>query len=234
MKRSGSQESRLQKLDPRLRGEEKKIKLKVCGMRNTENLAELIQVQPDFIGFIFHEASARNVTEIPDVIIPNTIKKVGVFVDKEIEFITKTATSFGLDYIQLHGNETPEFCSKLNSPLERGLRGVFKIIKAFNISADFDFEKLEAYEASCDYFLFDAFGKKSGGNGITFNWELLQKYKGQTLFLLSGGIDEKMATEIKKIQHPKFAGVDINSRFEIKAGLKDVDKIELFKKKIKI
>jgi len=152
------------------------MKLKVCGMRNTENIAELIQIQPDFIGFIFHEKSPRNVLEFPKVKIPSNIKKVGVFVNKKANFIAEKATNFGLDYIQLHGNESPEFCRKI-SLLEEGKREVnLKIIKAFNISENFDFEKLEAYEAFCDYFLFDAFGKKAGGNGITFNWELLQKY----------------------------------------------------------
>lgn len=195
--------------------------LKVCGMRNSTNIAELVKVQPDFIGFIFHEASARNVTEIPDVEIPNTIKRVGVFVDKEIEFITEKVTDFDLDYIQLHGNENPKFCSEVKS---NGL----KIIKAFNVAEDFDFGKLEAFEPFCDYFLFDAFGKKAGGNGITFNWELLQKYNGQTPFLLSGGIDETMVKEIKVINHPKFVGVDINSGFEIEPALKNIEKIKQF------
>jgi len=190
-------------------------------MRNNENIADLVNVQPDFIGFIFYEASNRNVTEIPNVEIPNTIKRVGVFVDKKIEFITKKVTDFKLDYIQLHGDETPEFCQELK-------RNNRKIIKAFNISEGFDFEQLKSYEDYCDYFLFDAFGEKAGGNGITFNWELLDNYKGETPFLLSGGIDETMTEEIKRINHPQFVGVDINSGFEIASALKNIEKIKQF------
>lgn len=195
--------------------------LKVCGMRNSTNIAELVKVQPDFIGFIFHESSPRNVRDIPNVEIPNDIKRVGVFVDKEIEFITEKTTDFDLDYIQLHGNESLKFCSEVKT---NGL----KIIKAFNVFEEFDFEKLKAYEPFCDYFLFDAFGKKAGGNGVTFNWELLQKYNGQTPFLLSGGIDETMVKEIKAINHSRFAGADINSRFEIEPALKNIEKVKQF------
>jgi len=197
--------------------------LKVCGMRDTANITELIKLQPDFMGFIFHEKSPRNVVEIPSIEIPSNIKKVGVFVDKDIVFIKEKAKDFNLDYIQLHGNETPEFCKSLK---EKG----YKIIKAFNISENFNFEQLQAYETFCDYFLFDAFGKKAGGNGIIFNWELLRKYKGQTSFLLSGGIDHTMAQEIRNVNHSKLAGIDINSGFEIKSALKDIKKIEEFKR----
>ncbi len=197
------------------------MKLKVCGMRERTNIAELIQVQPDFIGFIFHEKSSRNVTGIPEMEIPKTIKKVGVFVDKSIEFILQKGKMFHLDYIQLHGKETPAFCNALNKH--------YKIIKAFNIKDDFDFTQLKAYETFCNLFLFDAFGKKAGGNGIIFNWNLLQNYKGETPFLLSGGIDKTMVAEIKQINHPKFMGIDINSGFEIEPALKNTKQIKLFK-----
>jgi len=207
--------------------------LKVCGMRDTANITELIKLQPDFMGIIFHEKSPRNVLEIPSVEIPSSIKKVGVFVDKDIPNIIEKVKDFKLDGIQLHGSESPNFIKELlnNSLLEEGLREV-SLIKAFNISEDFNFEQLQAYEPFCDYFLFDAFGKKAGGNGITFNWELLQKYNGQTPFLLSGGINGDMASKLKQIDHPKFVGVDINSGFEIKPALKDIDKIKKFKKEL--
>ncbi len=201
------------------------MKLKVCGMRDTENIAELIQVQPNFIGFIFHETSPRNVVEIPNVEIPPNIKKAGVFVNKDVDFILKKVKEFDLDYIQLHGNESPEFCSEIKS---NGL----KIIKAFNISEGFDFTQLQIYEPFCDYFLFDAFGKNAGGNGITFNWALLQNYDGKTPFLLSGGINERMVNDIKKINHPQFSGIDINSGFEVKPALKNIEQIKKFKKAV--
>ncbi len=191
-------------------------------MRDATNIAKLIKIQPDFIGFIFHEKSPRNVTETSKVYFPETIKKVGVFVDKEESFIRDKVTDYTLDLIQLHGNETSKQCMDLK---EKGL----KIIKAFNISEDFDFQALKVYEPYCEYFLFDAFGKNAGGNGIVFNWDLLQKYTGKIPFLLSGGIDDTLVKEIKSINHPKFAGIDINSGFEIKPALKDIKNIEKFK-----
>ena len=104
-----------------------------------------------------------------------------------------------------------------------------KVIKAFNISKEFDFNQLVSYEPSCDYFLFDAFGKNAGGNGITFNWELLNNYKGAVPFLVSGGINETMVNNIKEIHHPQFVGVDVNSGFELEPALKNIEKIKLFK-----
>jgi phosphoribosylanthranilate isomerase len=198
------------------------LKLKVCGMRDSQNIAELIKLSPDFIGFIFHEESARNITHFPEIKIPSHIHKAGVFVNKDVEFILQKAETHQLDYVQLHGKETPSFCNEVK---EKNI----KIIKAFNIHEDFDFEQLGAYEGLCDYFLFDAFGRNAGGNSITFNWQLLDKYRGDTPFLLSGGIDGSMAKTIKAIKHPHLMGIDINSGFEIEAGLKDIQKIKAFK-----
>lgn len=203
----------------------KTMKLKVCGMRDAVNISELIKLQPDFMGFIFHEKSPRNVSITSNVDFPKSIKKAGVFVDKEESFIRDKVSDYKLDLIQLHGNETPKQCEILK---DKG----FEIIKAFNISEDFDFEKLNEYEPFCNYFLFDAFGKNAGGNGISFNWNLLQKYKGQTPFLLSGGIDETMTETILNISHDKFAGIDINSGFEIAPALKDIKKIKKFKENV--
>jgi len=202
------------------------MKIKVCGMRNASNITDLVALKPDFIGFIFHEKSARNVKEVPKANIPKNINKVGVFVNRSIAFIETKINDFGLDYIQLHGTETPDFCNELKS-------SDIKIIKAFNIKKAFNFEQLKAYETSCDYFLFDAFGKQAGGNGITFNWDLLNEYKGEKPFLLSGGIDETMAETIKNIKHNKMTGIDINSGFEIEPALKNIAKLKTFFQKIK-
>ena len=189
-------------------------------MRDATNITELVKIPIDFIGFIFHEKSSRNVVEKPSIAIPKNIQKVGVFVDKPMTFILQKAIVFDLDYIQLHGNESPQFCKELSIH--------YKIIKAFNIKSNFDFKKLKSYENYCELFLFDAFGKKAGGNGTTFNWELLQKYQGNLPFLLSGGINKTMVTEIKKIKHPKCIGIDINSGFELEPALKDINTINLF------
>lgn len=198
------------------------LKLKVCGMREEANIEALSELKPDFMGLIFHEKSSRNVTHTISITIPEDILRVGVFVNKEIEFITEKITDFDLDYIQLHGNESPELCSELKN---KGL----KIIKAFNISEAFDFTTLKSYEPFCDYFLFDAFGKQAGGNGIVFNWELLNNYKGVIPFLLSGGINDSMVDTIKNFNHPKFVGIDINSGFETAPAIKNIKNIKAFK-----
>lgn len=197
------------------------MKLKVCGMRDYENLRDLINEKPDFIGFIFHEKSLRNIIDFPIIKIPKSISKVGVFVNETNVFILDKVKQYKLNYVQLHGNESPEYCEFMQK------EGV-KVIKAFNINKQFSFDKLSEFEKHCTYFLFDAFGKNAGGNGITFNWELLTEYKGNTPFLLSGGINETMAKKIKKISHPKLVGVDINSQFELEPGLKNISKIKKF------
>jgi len=162
----------------------KKIHLKVCGMRDEANIAALAELQPDFIGFIFHEISPRYCEKVPEVFIPESICKTGVFVNKPEEYIARKKKDFHLDYVQLHGAESPEFCGKIQY-------SVAPVIKAFNLHDGFDFDRLKPYEKVCAFFLFDASGPLAGGNGITFNWQILEQYHGTTPFLLSGGIDER-------------------------------------------
>jgi phosphoribosylanthranilate isomerase len=200
--------------------------LKVCGMKEEQNLSDLIKVQPDFIGLIFHEKSPRNITKYTSTSIPKGIGTVGVFVNETESFVLDKINEFDLKYIQLHGTESPHFCKNIKR-LNR------KVIKAFNIHPEFDFSQLDDYTPYCDYFLFDAFGKNAGGNGITFDWELLDKYTGETPFLLSGGIDSNMAKSLKGISHPMYKGVDINSKFEISPGLKDIKQIKKFKDELR-
>lgn len=198
------------------------LQLKVCGMKYLDNIRELTQIQPNFIGLIFHEKSPRNVNGIFSEKIAKDISLVGVFVNETESFIKDKVNVYNLSHIQLHGDESPKFCEQIKK-----LNQV--IIKAFNIHEGFDFSLLNKYEEHCDFFVFDAFGKNPGGNGITFNWELINNYKGETPFLLSGGITENMTDQIKKIDHQKFVGIDINSGFEIEPGLKNIEKIKLFK-----
>ncbi|PCI97202.1 MAG: N-(5'-phosphoribosyl)anthranilate isomerase [Flavobacteriales bacterium] len=199
--------------------------LKVCGMRDKNNISDLIKIQPDFIGLIFHEKSPRNVEIHTKTSIPSDIGTVGVFVNETEGFVLDKINEFDLKYIQLHGSESPHFCKNIKR-LNR------KVIKAFNIHPEFDFSELEEYTPYCDYFLFDAFGKNAGGNGITFDWNLLDNYKGDTPFFLSGGIDAEMAENLRTINHPMYKGVDVNSKFEIEPGLKNIEKIKLFKEKL--
>ena len=198
------------------------LKLKVCGMREEENIHRLSPLNPDIIGLIFYNKSSRNVDTSNTIIFPQNIKKAGVFVNENEEVIRDMLKLFHLNYIQLHGKESPLFCKKICSTNA-------KVIKAFNIHENFDFNSLNAYQPYCEYFLFDSFGERAGGNGVGFNWGLLKKYKGKTPFFLSGGIDIQHSGAIKKLKHPLLIGVDINSRFEITPGVKNIQKIKKFK-----
>lgn len=218
------------------------MKIKVCGMRESENISELIKLNPDFIGFIFYNKSKRFVADFPQIKFPLTIKKVGVFVNEDIEIVLEKVNNYQLNVVQLHGNETPEYCYNLklnNSHLECSRKIVsesFEIIKAFSIHEHFDFNLTKHYENSCDYFLFDTKGTNYGGNGIKFNWEILQNYKGKVPYLLSGGISKEDSTAILSFQRREESklciGIDINSGFEIKPGLKNIQDIKEFKNKL--
>jgi phosphoribosylanthranilate isomerase len=199
------------------------MKIKVCGMREIENISELMTLKPDYIGFIFYDKSKRFVTDFPQIEIPSSTKKVGVFVNETIEEIIEKANQHTLDIVQLHGNETVEFCEKLTAKN-------MKIIKAFSVDENFDFSATKLFEKCVSLFLFDTKGKNYGGTGIKFNWELLQNYTGKTPFLLSGGISINDSDEIKKFKHPAFLGIDINSGFELEPGLKNIKEIKEFKR----
>ena len=148
-------------------------------------------------------------------------------------FPHKKVKSFELDCVQLHGNETPEYISQIRTTELFSKPYKIEIIKAFSVDENFDFKKIKAFENICDFFLFDTKGENYGGNGIKFNWEILQKYKGNTPFLLSGGISKQDAEEIKSIHHKSFEGVDVNSGFEIEPGMKNINDIKEFKYKLK-
>ncbi|WP_395046477.1 phosphoribosylanthranilate isomerase [Flavobacterium sp.] len=196
------------------------MKLKICGMKYPENIPEVSQLLPDFLGFIFWEKSSRYFDgEIPKI--NKSIKKVGVFVDATLEEIISKIEKYDLDVIQLHGNESPEFCKNLK---EKNIQ----VIKVFSVNDDFDFSALEPFENACDYFLFDTKGKLPGGNGITFNWQILEKYHSRKPFFLSGGIGLDEIENIKKLNLPIYA-IDVNSKFELEAGLKNIELLKSFK-----
>jgi len=197
-------------------------------MRDAENISELVKLKPDYIGFIFYGKSKRFVTSFPEVKIPSEIKKVGVFVNESIDTIIEIVEENNLDAVQLHGNESPEYIEELKVLLIRKI----EVFKAFSIDDDFDFSKTEAYQKGCDYLLFDTKGKDYGGNGVKFNWQVLDNYKGEIPFLLSGGISKVDASEIQKISHKVFAGVDINSGFEIEPAVKNIEDIKEFKQNL--
>ena len=198
------------------------MKIKVCGMRDSENISGLLNLKPDFIGFIFYDKSKRFVADFPQIDIPSSTKKVGVFVNEKIDEIIEKTLKYKLDFVQLHGDETPEYCEKLT-------KHKIKIIKAFSIGENFDFSATKSFEKHVSLFLFDTKGKYYGGNGLKFDWDLLKNYKGKIPFLLSGGITKNDAKEIKEFNHPEFLGVDINSGFELEPALKNTNEIKEFK-----
>ena len=185
--------------------------IKVCGMREAENIREAEALGIDLMGFIFWPKSSRYVSERP-AYLPKKCKRVGVFVDASLEDIRQHVTDYQLDIIQLHGQESPAFAKALK-PLP--------VIKAFNIATAEDFRQTVAYEGIVDYFLFDSKGK-------AFDWSALEAYHGETPFLLSGGIGPDDAESVISFHQPKCIGIDLNSRFEIEPALKDIPKLRQF------
>ena len=203
----------------------RKIRLKICGLRLAENIRDILPFKPDFIGFIFYDRSPRHVGEnyswIGDLDTGPAVRKVGVFVNESVDKILKIASETGLEYLQLHGEERPDTCFNLK---EKG----FQVIKVFSVGKDFSFQEMEAYSGVVDYFLFDTRGKYLGGNGIPFDWSLLEKYPYQVPFFLSGGIGTDNISYVKFLNHPMFYAVDVNSRLESDPGIKDPDLLERF------
>lgn len=210
------------------------LKLKICGMKFPDNIKEIASLNPDFLGFIFFEKSKRNfdIDSIPEI--DKNIKKVGVFVDATIEFIVEKIKKFQLNYIQLHGNEDESFCLDIKRYFKENQLDV-KIIKVFLIDDNFDFTEMNKFDM-VDYFLFDTAGVLRGGNGVKFNWEILNKYSSNKYFFLSGGIGIDDVNEIKKIMNSdlssKLFAIDVNSKFEIEPGLKNKIVLQEFKKQL--
>ncbi|MDO5969028.1 phosphoribosylanthranilate isomerase [Flavivirga aquimarina] len=234
------------------------MRLKVCGMKYEDNITQVATLQPDYLGFIFYEKSARHFNNIiPEL--PTSIKKVGVFVDENLEYVIEQINTHQLQAVQLHGKESPEYCLKLKRYYEeqsdvaissketdrhaehvsasrkKNLKQVLvQIIKVFSIKEEFDFEILKPYETVCDYFLFDTKGKLPGGNGYTFNWNVLNNYPSTKPFFLSGGIGLDQIEAIKKFKQSEASkycyALDVNSKFEIEPGLKHIEKLKEFKK----
>ena len=194
------------------------MKLKVCGMKYQDNIKQVAALQPDYLGFIFYEKSARNFDTKLIPKLPKSIKKTGVFVNADINFVEEKINKYNLQAVQLHGDESPEYCKKLKSKS-------IEIFKVFSIKDEFNFDVLKPYEDACDYFLFDTKGKLPGGNGYTFDWNVLNNYPSTKPFFLSGGLGVNEVEDIKHFFNSKASkycyALDVNSKFEIEPGLKD-------------
>ena len=202
--------------------------VKVCGMRNAENIRDVEALGIDMMGFIFYPKSSRYVSARP-AYLPQKCKRVGVFVNATIDDIRQHIADYSLDIVQLHGHESTDSIRSL-----RSLCGdVISIIKAFNIATKEDLSATTPYAGLVDYFLFDTKGPSVGGNGEKFDWSVLEAYNGDTPFLLSGGIGPDDAERILDYHHPKCIGIDLNSRFEIEPGIKDITKLKTFLNDVK-
>lgn len=208
------------------------MNIKVCGITEMKQLQQLDGLDIDFAGMIFYRESPRyvgdklNKKEIKKA--DFDLKKVGVFVNPEMIDVLDAIDDYGLEVVQLHGDESPEMCEDLSSEVE--------VIKAFRIAGNEDIDKLIApYDAVCDYYLFDTGGLKEsfGGTGQQFDWNILSKAKIEKPFFLSGGIGVEDAERVKAFKHPDLFGVDINSRFESAPGVKDMKLILQFKQAMK-
>ena len=201
------------------------MKLKVCGITSFDQLQKLEQLGVDFAGLIFYGNSKRfmgdKLNTQKSQIRNLQIKKVGVFVNAEANNIKKEVEEYGLSYIQLHGDESAEFCKEVKS--------FVPVIKAIRINEESDFEKdLQVFDKACDYLLFDTDSKQYGGSGKQFNWDRLKQANISKPFFLSGGIGIEDIDKVKNFRHPMLFAIDVNSRFESEPGIKDMGKVEQF------
>ncbi len=194
---------------------------KVCGMKYQQNIDQLAELPADWMGLIFHPKSPRFVQHDLNLAVKE-IKKIGVFVDAEEKFIDHQITKYRLNGLQFHGEESADFCN-----LFRGRNLI--LIKAFSVDDNFDFDQTKTYLDKVDYFLFDTKSMLPGGSGRRFNWSVLNKYKFTQPFFLSGGISGEHVGDLKNFSHPQWVGIDVNSKFEEKPGLKNIRKLKKFR-----
>lgn len=205
-------------------------------MKYQDNMHQVAELQPDYLGFIFYDGSSRFFDgQMPQL--SKKINKVGVFVNASLQYIIENIEKYDLQAVQLHGKESPAFCEKLKKQCQTNQsKEAIKIIKVFSIKDEFNFDILRPYEAVCDYFLFDTKGKLPGGNGYTFDWKVLKDYPSTKPYFLSGGIGLNEMVDVKSFlrkNESKYChAIDINSRFEKKPGLKDIALIKEFKDQI--
>ena len=210
-------------------------------MRSPENVQQVLDMGVDYVGFIFYDQSKRQAEDEKlaawltenDELFTDTAR-VGVFVNAGMDTILNTVHDYHLDYVQLHGTESPGYCLELQllwsvSTLRRA-----RIIKAFSVDADFSFQTTNDYADTCSLFVFDTGGQgKHGGTGVKWDWQKLSEYQGATPFLLSGGIGPGDARRVQLVDHPQMVGVDLNSKFELEPGLKNVDLLRGFIAKVR-
>lgn len=204
------------------------MRLKVCGMRDAENIRQLLALKPDYMGFIFFEKSPRYVSDDLDEDLlksfPNFTQKAGVFVNASIEYLKEQVRRYELDLVQLHGDESVDYVAELYA---MGIR----VIKVFPVGASFNLE-LSRYKPFVEFFLFDTKGQARGGTGKTFDWKLLKEYNLDCPFFLSGGIGLENVGKLSSLEGLPVHAIDVNSRFEQAPGLKDIEMIRQLKNEL--
>ena len=206
------------------------LKLKVCGLTQLSQIQELISLNIDFLGFIFYEKSSRfvlNHLSLEDISKINHQGKVGVFVNETVEKIVEISEKANLNLVQLHGDENEIFILELRKSLKKEI----KLIKVFRVGETFNFQ-FSIFNSLVDYFLFDTDSKAFGGTGKTFDWQILNEIEIPNPYFLSGGISLENIHQLSNIKHHPFA-LDINSKFETEPGIKDLEKIKIFKSLLK-
>lgn len=202
------------------------MKLKICGMREPQNIHAIAALAPNYMGFIFWEPSSRYVNQSTPAL-TEKIKKTGVFVDASLDYIEQSINEHKLQAVQLHGKETSLHCKEIQN------LGV-EVIKAFSIRDEFNFSELEVFENCCDFFLFDTKGELPGGNGYRFDWSILKTYPSKKPFFLSGGIGIENVEELQKLiktNLPLYA-IDVNSKFESAPAIKKIKELKQFKNEL--
>ncbi|TBW27589.1 phosphoribosylanthranilate isomerase [Gramella sp. KN1008] len=221
-------------------GQSSGLSFKVCGMKQPGNMIQVAELQPDYMGFIFYDKSPRYFDgELPEI--PAEIKKTGVFVNAGLNDILQKVSKYNLNAVQLHGDETAGFCKDLKSELQK-LGNTPELIKVFSVGESFDFQVIKAYEGIVDYFLFDTKTELRGGSGKDFNWQILKEYPSNTPFFLSGGIGPEHGSAISELKDhflrigkpALLYAVDVNSKFELKPGLKKLKELKDFKTQINL
>jgi phosphoribosylanthranilate isomerase len=206
------------------------MKIKVCGMRNPQNILSLANLNPDYIGLIFYPESKRYVSDPDKAVLsslPSSIKLTGVFVDEKEEEVFQKVITYGLSAVQLHGTESPLYCENLIKMFKNQLPAVkIDLIKAFGVYSEFNFSTLEAYNDVVDYFLFDTKTSDHGGSGIVFDWTILDQYVGEKMFFLSGGLSPENVEGIFNLATKKIHALDLNSKFETEPGLKNIESLK--------
>ena len=206
--------------------------IKVCGMRDADNIRAVEALGIDLMGFIFYDKSKRNVSVTP-AYLPASCQRVGVFVNATPDVILSRVSEFGLTYVQLHGDESLSFVRQLRQCLAADIPHDVRIVRSVAVASGREAQNARMWDGFADVLLFETPSTGYGGSGVSFDWNLLSSYQGQTPFLIAGGIGMDCIDQLRQFSHQRWLGIDLNSRFEIEPAVKDIAKLQQFINSIK-